>query len=257
MAGKKLCNMKKYFVRLGSKQYGPATIEELKKMNISRDTLVWFKGLSKWTPADQVPEIKDALFGASASSASFGQTSRATAQRRRTQTSIDDIVKSFETKEKPKGKFAVWVAILVIGGGMLFAYEKYKNDPNRTSTPVIPVAVDSSTSPVEEKIESKMERPQKNSEAAYPINYLIIKVKLDDYAENVTGTITNNASTVTYKDVTFTVFYENANGTTLDLEEFTVSTKVPPGETIKFKFKAGAPAGAKGAEAVFSEAKVD
>ena len=247
--------MKKYFVRLGSKQHGPATIEELKKMNISRDTLVWFKGLSKWTPADQIPEIKDVLFGASMSSSSYGQTSKATTQRRRTQTSIDEIVKSFETKERPKSKATTWIVLLVIGAGLYFAYDKFKDEFNTTST--TPTVVDSSTSSVEEKIEPKMERPQKKSEAAYPINYLTIKVKLDSDAENVTGTITNTASTATYKDVTFTVFYENANGTTLDLEEFTVKDKVPPGETVRFKFKANAPAGAKGAEAVFSEAKVD
>ncbi len=250
--------MKKYFVRLGSKQYGPATIEDLKKMNIGRDTLVWFKGLSKWTPADQIPEVKDALFSASTSSSSFGQTPGRPAQRSRRQTSIDDIVKSYEVQERPaKGKAIAWILLLAIAGGAFFAYDKYKNAPS-TPTYTPPAVVSDSPDPAEPKIESKMEdRPQKKSEALYPINYLTIKPKLDNTEEYVIGTITNTASTAIYKDVSFTVFYENANGTTLDLEEFTVRNKIPPGETINFKLKANVPTGTKSTDVAFNDAKVD
>lgn len=249
--------MKKYFVKLNGKQYGPATLEDLKKMNIGRDTPVWYKGLTKWVTAEQIPEIKNALFN-SVSSSSFGQSAgRPTAQRSRRQTSIDDIVRQYEVQERPnKGKPIAWIVLLAIAGGAFFAYDKYKNAPSTSSS--TPAVVDSPVSSVEEKIESKMEeRPQKKSEALYPINYLTIKPKLDNEGENVIGTITNTASTATYKDVSFTVFYENANGTTLDLEEFTVNKKIAPGETINFKLKANVPTGTKRTDVGFSDAKVD
>ena len=253
--------MKKYFVRLGSKQYGPATMEELKKMNIGRDTLVWYKGLSKWTPAGEVPEISDVLFGSSgsravatiSSSSSFGQAGRPAPQKRRTQTSIQDIVNDFSSEEKKvKGKRVMWVAVLAIAFGAFFAFDKFKNEPGTSSTPV----VDTPTSPIEERVEQKMERKtSKSNEAAYPINYITIKTKLE--GTNVTATITNTASTTTFKDVSFVVFYENANGTSLDQEEFTVNDRIAPGETAKFKFRANAPGNASKAEAIFSEAKAE
>lgn len=51
--------MKKFFYSDGQSQLGPFTLEELFTKNISRDTLVWFKGLPNWTQAINIPELAE------------------------------------------------------------------------------------------------------------------------------------------------------------------------------------------------------
>jgi hypothetical protein len=54
--------MIQYFVaRLGESQ-GPYTIEDLKDHNINQDTPIWYEGLSDWKRAEDIEEIRMALF---------------------------------------------------------------------------------------------------------------------------------------------------------------------------------------------------
>lgn len=53
--------MKKYFYTDGANKYGPFTIEELRNKNITKDTLVWFQGLSEWLPAHNFSELNDII----------------------------------------------------------------------------------------------------------------------------------------------------------------------------------------------------
>lgn len=50
--------MKKYFYTNGIEKFGPFSIEELKKENITRETKVWFYGLENWTSLSDVEELK-------------------------------------------------------------------------------------------------------------------------------------------------------------------------------------------------------
>src|SRR5262245_54593415 len=51
--------MKKYFLHDGSQQTGPFDIEELKAKNLTRDTPIWFEGLTEWTTIGNVEELKE------------------------------------------------------------------------------------------------------------------------------------------------------------------------------------------------------
>lgn len=53
--------MKKYFYSDGANYYGPFTIEELKEKEITRETIIWFKGLEEWKKASAIQEL-DNLF---------------------------------------------------------------------------------------------------------------------------------------------------------------------------------------------------
>jgi len=53
--------MKKYFYSNSNEKNGPLSIDELKKVNINNDTLIWFEGLEDWTPASKIEEIKPIL----------------------------------------------------------------------------------------------------------------------------------------------------------------------------------------------------
>ena len=51
--------MKKYFYSDGTNKFGPFSLEELREKNITRETLVWFQGLSEWLPASNFSELND------------------------------------------------------------------------------------------------------------------------------------------------------------------------------------------------------
>lgn len=53
--------MKKYFFNDGAGQQGPFTLEELQSKNITAQTPVWYDGLTDWTTAGQVEELKDII----------------------------------------------------------------------------------------------------------------------------------------------------------------------------------------------------
>jgi hypothetical protein len=52
-----------YYVIVNGQQQGPMTREQLREMNISSETLVWYDGLKEWTPAGQAPETADLCSG--------------------------------------------------------------------------------------------------------------------------------------------------------------------------------------------------
>lgn len=59
----------KYFTIENNQQQGPFTIYELRDRNLSSDTLVWAEGMAEWTPAWQVKELHDFLYGQNANGA--------------------------------------------------------------------------------------------------------------------------------------------------------------------------------------------
>lgn len=52
----------KYFIIENKEQQGPFSIYELKDRGIGSDTPVWAEGMSDWTPAGKVDELRDFLF---------------------------------------------------------------------------------------------------------------------------------------------------------------------------------------------------
>jgi len=55
--------MKKYFLHNGSEQQGPFDIEELKSQKITNKTPIWFDGLTEWTAAGEIEELKNIITG--------------------------------------------------------------------------------------------------------------------------------------------------------------------------------------------------
>ena len=57
--------MKKYYYTDGKEKYGPFTIIELRQYNLTKETLVWFEGISDWQAAGNIPEL-GSLFSSTA-----------------------------------------------------------------------------------------------------------------------------------------------------------------------------------------------
>lgn len=51
--------MKKYFIHDGKDQQGPFTVDELKTKGLTAKTMIWFDGISNWTEAQFIPELKE------------------------------------------------------------------------------------------------------------------------------------------------------------------------------------------------------
>jgi hypothetical protein len=249
--------MKKYFVRLRNKQYGPATIEELKRMGIDRNTLVWYKGLPQWTAADQIPEIRAALFGnagTSSSTSSFGQAGRQQQQRKR-QTSIDDIVNDYAGKEQGPGKLklVVFIAVIAVAGGVIMYNQTNKNLNNPTPSPVTADTTVKQTTT--ENTTSDAMRTPKEIEAARPEKFINIEASLNN--TTISGTLISTATVTTYKNIVLTIYYLDAAGTNLDIGEYTITDKLKPGRSVNFSFKPKLPEGASTINTSFSEAEVE
>ncbi|MDD2799810.1 MAG: DUF4339 domain-containing protein [Bacteroidales bacterium] len=52
---------KDFFYANGKEQIGPISFEELKKLNLDGNTLIWYDELNEWTKINSIPEIYDML----------------------------------------------------------------------------------------------------------------------------------------------------------------------------------------------------
>jgi hypothetical protein len=96
--------MKKYYIGSDNKQSGPFTIEELKSIKITRDTLVWFEGLEDWKTAGSIPDL-EALF------ASFPPPTKRISPPNLPQTGFEEAKGSFISENKSK---IVLVSVMVV-----------------------------------------------------------------------------------------------------------------------------------------------
>ena len=53
--------MKQYYVFINEQQEGPLTIDELSQKKITKETKVWFEGMSDWKSAGEIEELKSIL----------------------------------------------------------------------------------------------------------------------------------------------------------------------------------------------------
>lgn len=50
---------KEFYYSTGQDQKGPVNLEELKKLSITRNTLIWYKGITEWKRAAEVEELSE------------------------------------------------------------------------------------------------------------------------------------------------------------------------------------------------------
>ena len=53
--------MRKYYIHNGTEQLGPFDLNELKDLNIHKETFIWYDGLKDWTSADKIEDFSDLL----------------------------------------------------------------------------------------------------------------------------------------------------------------------------------------------------
>lgn len=53
--------MQKFYIHQDNKHVGPFSVDELKELKITRDTMVWFEGAESWKKALEIDELKEIL----------------------------------------------------------------------------------------------------------------------------------------------------------------------------------------------------
>jgi hypothetical protein len=53
--------MKKFYIYKNDQQQGPFSLEDLKDLIVTRDTMIWFEGADKWLKAYEIDDLKEIL----------------------------------------------------------------------------------------------------------------------------------------------------------------------------------------------------
>jgi len=186
--------MKKYFLHNGKDQHGPYSLDELKQKGLTAKTMIWFDGISSWTEAQFIPELKEF---ATATPPPFEKTNPINQTFDKAKKVLDkDYVNEIEGKISNKGgkKIFKYALILLSILGLVF---------------IINLMMPS------------QERTEKNN----PTEYLTLKDALlrhmnpNGYFDGpkplywkIEGKLTNSSKLVTYKDVQLEIeFFTKTN----------------------------------------------
>lgn len=228
--------MKKYYLHNGTEEQGPFSVEELGEKNLKKSTEIWYKGLPDWTTVGEVEELKDLFKLTTPPPIKHKATPPILKQVPPVLKEEQPILKEEKVqvqKKKTKNKkvifFKLILACLAVFVGASGIYSFIQNTGRSSS-------YDSSSKSYKEQkmtiAETERSQPTRflNASGTYQENFFGNKLK-------VNGTISNSATTVTYKDATVRVTYYSKTKTNLGSEDYTIWETFPPNHTKSFKLK--------------------
>lgn len=227
--------MENYFISDGSQQHGPFSFEELKSKNLKKDTLVWKEGMSGWTAAGEINELKEILAKVPPPLSS----------------AIPPLPKINEQipEESPRRKtnsFAWILGIAIVGVVGFLIWKGQQNSHDENSSGYDRSQYQSSTY---EKTPEEIKAELGEKENDYPQKYLTVidgTFRKNLIGETVIeGTIKNKATIAVFKDIVIKAEFLAPSGTSLGSEKFTRYETLGPGYDVTFKFKTYAPKEAK------------
>lgn len=216
--------MKKYYLHNESEQEGPFYISQLKKKGITRETEVWFRGLSDWTCAGQIDEL-NVLFTQPQSEPLPESPPQSQPIKPK------DTEQTNQTNTEPKNssirkillKFGL-ITFVILGVFALFNMFITSNSKSNPSN------VHEKTMTIEE------------TEIANPKQFLSVEGR---YSGNIWGTkfkvkgeITNKASIADYKDIVIRIKYYSKTKSVIGSEDYTIYDVFPPNKVSSFKLDA-------------------
>lgn len=215
--------MKEYFIFKGQDTIGPLSKLKLFSKNITRDTLVWFEGLSEWTRAGDVEELADLFSSKQVPPPLPRQTtpiqslSESTYQRYKA-------TSEFEPKQKKKStKIVLWCVGVFVFLLVLTAIGYYYYEQNER-----------------QEIQYRTE----SNETTHPEWYL--SIENESVKDNtLTGYIVNSSNYTTYKRIHIQFSYYDKNGKVLQTNAHTVYGTYYPHTSTPFKVKIRLPQGAR------------
>jgi hypothetical protein len=221
--------MKKYYLHNGTDQQGPFDTEDLKAKLIKKDTPIWYEGLSDWTTADKIDELKDLFKTTTPPPFSKKQTPPPPINK---QIAQSETKQTEEPTVKPKKKsnvgrtIAIIVIVLIAIVGGLKIFDKMSRGSGYGS----------GGDTYKEKVMTV-----KEIERLQPTKFLMADGKYENnfWGDKILvhGVITNNATVATYKDAVVRVTYYSKTKTVLGNKDYTVYEMFPPHSTTEFELK--------------------
>ena len=216
--------MKKFYLYNGTDQQGPFDMEDLKSKNITKDTPIWHEGLSEWTTAKEIDELKDLI--KTSTPPPFGTRTITPPPIKKTQVSeTKEAQKPTIKKEKSgRGVFILIGLVVIVAGGLWIAN---MDSSNGSST---------GGGTYQEKVmtieDIEHSQPTKflNASGTYNQNFWGDQIK-------VHGVIKNTATVASYKDALVKVTYYSKTKTELGSKEYTIYENFPPHSEVTFELK--------------------
>lgn len=152
-----MLNDKIYYYEYNGESKGPVSPKELEELNISRDTLVWSKGMAEWTQISQVKELSDLYIklpppvssilnnnnvyntigtNPSASTIAYGKTLKLDERTDNFKGGLDLMVKTIPKKENRSSEI-ILLLIMIIILLLSFVLSKLFENQNTPSKPEI------------------------------------------------------------------------------------------------------------------------
>jgi len=201
--------MKQYYYTDCKNQFGPFSKIELKNIGISKETLVWFEGLSDWKKAIEIEDLAD-LFPQKQTPPPLPNQKLVVPQ-----SLISNAMTMVESEQKKKSKkktiicfFSVIFMVIVVGICIL-GYDFYET---------------------------------KHNEKFHPQWYLFIENKNID-ANTLTGYIRNTSKHTTYRQIQIAFSYYDYYGNILETNIYTIDGSYSSNSSIPFDVKIRKPQG--------------
>lgn len=206
--------MKRYYLHNGTEQQGPYDIEDLKHKGIQKQTPVWHEGLSEWTTADQIEDLKDLL-------------DNATPPPFFTAPSIPQ-----QSIPKKKNRVGVVLQLIgVVGAIVIVAMVVRANmgDNEKAQPETVPQTYEQKVMTVEE-IERSEPTRFLTAEGKYNTNFWGDKIR-------IRGIIRSTATVASFKDVVLRVTYLTRTKTKLGSNDHNIYEQFQPHSEVKFDLK--------------------
>jgi len=220
--------MKQYFLHDGQRQIGPFSIEELKERNITNETFVWKEGMSDWVKAVEIVELKTML----ASTPPPFKVAANIVTPSVPVYSTQPVSDAFKTGNWI-GKHWIKIAVAII---IVIAVIWFTTGSQNSNTDMADRS-DSITS-AKEKTPEELRNELELKERENPKEYLKASItrRKNLLGENVfEGSITNSASTATFKDITVKIIYLSKTRSVIGDYKFVVYEVVGPKQTVSVK----------------------
>jgi hypothetical protein len=199
--------MKKFYLHNGAEQSGPFDLNELREKKITQSTPIWYEGISDWTNAENVDELKE-LFK-SAAPPPFKQN-----------ISKKPVKKSYRTWNIIR--FSIVGIIFLV---LLIAYLNNNYSGNGSYQEKVMTI---------EEIERADPARFLSADGTYNMNFWEDKFK-------VHGVVKNSATVANYKDVVVEIIYYSGTDTELDRERYTIYDFFPAHSEKNFELVVNIP----------------
>jgi hypothetical protein len=222
--------MKEFYYSDGDQQKGPFNLEEIKNQKISKNTMIWYIGLTNWIEASQVDELQ----------VLFNSTPPPIKPQPPT------IIKTKQHKRWPVLVIIFSCAFVILLIGLIFFTTRPTENENKSNSVT---SHSNYEEPVREKTPEELRAELKIKEKSNPLDYLSISYSLDFniFSGNdiINGSISNNATLATFKDAVIDVFFKTETNSTIKKEEYTIYKYFKPNQSTSFKLKVKSPSGTK------------